>query len=112
MQHRCRLRGFGARPMAAPERYKAVRLSPTAREKRCKEPTKWSFALRNQPLSCQFLTRRQAAQILGVSLEWLKSRLADGDLPHYKFGRSVRIHSDDLADFVTACRRPHTGASS
>lgn len=39
-----------------------------------------------------------------MSLEWIKARLADGTLPHYKFGRAVRIERGEFLSFLGALR--------
>ena len=51
-----------------------------------------------------YLTRQESADLAAMSLEWIKARLADGSLPHYKFGRSVRIDRDELITFLSAQR--------
>lgn len=50
------------------------------------------------------LTIAEAARILSCSERTVKRRLAEGSLPAIRFGRSVRIHPEDLARFIRAGR--------
>jgi len=54
------------------------------------------------------LTRRQSADYLNVSLQWVKDRLAEGAFPHLKLGRAVRIRRSDLDAYVETCLRERT----
>ena len=53
----------------------------------------------------QFLTRADVADLLGMSPEWVRSRLEDGSIAYYKLGRSVRISVEDLEAFLAAAHR-------
>lgn len=52
----------------------------------------------------RYLTRAQVADVLGMSVEWVRSRLADESIPYFKLGRSIRISVDDLAAFLDGSR--------
>jgi excisionase family DNA binding protein len=51
-----------------------------------------------------FLTLQKVADILAVSDKTVRRLIKSGVLPHYKFGRQVRISERDFRDFV-ALRR-------
>lgn len=51
-----------------------------------------------------YLTRREAAGLANMSLEWIKARIADRTLPHYKFGRAVRIERGEFVAFLRDLR--------
>ena len=46
------------------------------------------------------LSRRMAAQHLGVSLRTIDNRLAAGELPHVRLGHLIRFKADDIADYI------------
>lgn len=48
-------------------------------------------------------TTAEAADVLGVSYDWLKKQLTARRFTHVRFGRSVRLTDDHLDQIVTAC---------
>lgn len=50
------------------------------------------------------LTTSHVAELLGVSERHVRNLIAAGDLKACRFGRSVRIHPDDLAAYIDAAR--------
>lgn len=46
------------------------------------------------------LTREQAAELLGMSVSWLKKEIREGRLRQTKLGKLVRIEPQDLRDFI------------
>lgn len=42
-------------------------------------------------------TYEQAAEELTVSVAWLKAKAQARQIPHHRYGRSVRFTADDLA---------------
>lgn len=44
----------------------------------------------------QFLKRKQVAQSLGTTVQYVDALLARGVLSTYRFGRSVRVRSDEF----------------
>jgi excisionase family DNA binding protein len=55
-----------------------------------------------------WLTLAEAADRLGVAKSALYSWLQAGRVPHHRFGRLIKIHSDDLARFVASGRAEGT----
>lgn len=53
----------------------------------------------------EFLTKREAAAKIGLSVRTLERLVAAGELSCVRVGRSVRISRADLADFLAARRR-------
>lgn len=52
---------------------------------------------------CRFLTSRQAAEYLGISIRTLEKGRSFGSGPRYrKFGRNVRYTTDDLDKWAKA----------
>lgn len=52
-----------------------------------------------------FVTEKQAATLLGVSLSTLQQRRFKGQMPRYlKIGKSVRYDLADLMAFAESCR--------
>ena len=51
-----------------------------------------------------WLTLSDAASHLGVAKSALYQWLQAGRVPHHRFGRLIKIHSDDLARFVASAR--------
>lgn len=60
----------------------------------------------------RLMSRREVAEYLGVSLEFVRDRLASGSLPHYKLGRSVRVAEADVVAYLAQARRVQTGGRS
>lgn len=61
----------------------------------------------------ELLTLREVAALLGCSLNTVKRRVAEGDLPVFASGRLVRVRQADLDRYVaerTARRLPAGGA--
>lgn len=53
----------------------------------------------------KFLTEKQAATLLGVSLSTLQQRRFKGQQPSYlKIGKSVRYDLEDILAFAESCR--------
>jgi excisionase family DNA binding protein len=50
------------------------------------------------------MTKRQAAAFLAVSPRWIEQRVATGEIPHYRLGRSkngpLRFKRSELERFV------------
>lgn len=44
----------------------------------------------------QYMTAKEAARYLRVSINWLYLRSAEGKVPSVHFGRTVRFRKDDL----------------
>jgi excisionase family DNA binding protein len=42
------------------------------------------------------LTVRAVAQLLGMSPRWVHERVRRGEIPHYKFGRSLRFDLEEV----------------
>lgn len=56
-------------------------------------------------MSDPMLDVMQAAEILGVSREWVYKLAGRGELPHYRLGRSIRFRRSELEAFLEAARR-------
>jgi len=54
----------------------------------------------------QWLSTKEAAEHLGVTLRSLYRFIDEGTLPAYKFGRVIRLKSEDVDGFIDACRIP------
>ncbi len=54
--------------------------------------------------SDQWLSTREAAERLGVTLRSLYRFIDEGDLTAYKFGRVIRLKEDDVDRYIEACR--------
>jgi len=52
----------------------------------------------------EWLSLAQAAQRIGVAKSALYQWLQAGKVPHHRFGRLIRIHRDDLAEFIDSSR--------
>jgi excisionase family DNA binding protein len=48
-------------------------------------------------------TTAEAADILGVSYDWLKKQLTARRFTHVRFGRSVRLTEEHLDRIIAAC---------
>ena len=51
-----------------------------------------------------FYTVDQVAEILNESTKTIRRRLKAGDIPHYRFGASVRIGDGDLLSYCESCK--------
>jgi excisionase family DNA binding protein len=51
------------------------------------------------------LTPQQVALMLSVPERWVWRAMADGRLRKLKVGKYVRVHPDDLADYIAAGRQ-------
>ena len=58
----------------------------------------------------RLLTRVEAAEILGCSLDTLDRRIAQGKLPALRDERLVRISVDDLNAYIRSSKRWHRGS--
>lgn len=74
--------------------------------------TGWPALCSHSPTMRQFLTIREAAQLLAVSRGTLRSLLGRGMLPFTRCGRSVRIDPEDLEVFLRANRVPASARAS
>jgi excisionase family DNA binding protein len=50
------------------------------------------------------LTKKQVAELLGVSTKTIDRRIRSGELPVIRDGRIIRMHPDDLACYLAARR--------
>jgi excisionase family DNA binding protein len=67
-----------------------------------RRPVTRSGSSRNLP---EFLTRREAAEILGCSVDTVDRRIREGQLKASRNGRLIRISADDLKAFIKGARR-------
>ena len=51
-----------------------------------------------------WLSTKEAAERLGVTLRSLYRFIDEGDLAAYKFGRVIRLREDDVHRYMEACR--------
>ncbi len=56
----------------------------------------------------RWLTLDEAARHLGVARTALYQWLQAGRVPHHRFGRLIKIHPDDLEEFVASARAEGT----
>lgn len=55
----------------------------------------------------EWLTVREAAELIGVDHQWLERKVSAGRITNYKFGgTAVRIRYDDLMEWIESARRP------
>jgi len=52
----------------------------------------------------QWMSTREAAEHLGVTLRSLYRFIDEGSLPAFKFGRVIRLKAEDVDAFIEACR--------
>lgn len=52
----------------------------------------------------RWLSTKEAAELLGVTLRSLYRFIDEGDLVAYKFGRVIRIQEPDVEQFIQASR--------
>ena len=53
-----------------------------------------------------WMSTKEAAEHLGVTLRSLYRFIDEGTLPAYKFGRVIRLKEEDVDGFIEACRIP------
>jgi excisionase family DNA binding protein len=53
-----------------------------------------------------WMSTKEAAEHLGVTLRSLYRFIDEGTLPAYKFGRVIRLKEDDVYGFIETCRIP------
>jgi len=53
----------------------------------------------------ELLTRREAAEILGCSVDTVDRRIHEGQLNAIRNGMLIRISADDLRAFIKSARR-------
>lgn len=53
----------------------------------------------------ELLTRREAAEILGCSVDTVDRRIREGQLKAIRNGRLIRVSADDLRAFIKGTRR-------
>jgi excisionase family DNA binding protein len=51
------------------------------------------------------LTRKEAAELLGVTERWVQRAIARGDFPHVKVGKLVRVSRTDLLVYIAEQRK-------
>jgi len=51
-----------------------------------------------------WLSTKDAAARLGITLRSLYRFIDEGDLAAYKFGRVIRLKNDDVTRYIEACR--------
>jgi excisionase family DNA binding protein len=52
----------------------------------------------------RWMSTKEAAEQLGVTLRSLYRFIDEGSLAAYKFGRVIRLKADDVAQFIESCR--------
>ncbi len=52
----------------------------------------------------QWMSTKEAAEHLGVTLRSLYRFIDEGSLPAYRFGRVIRLKQDDVEHFIETCR--------
>ncbi len=52
----------------------------------------------------RWMSTKEAAEHLGVTLRSLYRFIDEGSLVAYKFGRVIRLKTDDVEQFIEACR--------
>ena len=52
----------------------------------------------------RWMSTKEAAERLGVTLRSLYRFIDEGALPAFKFGRVIRLKADDVDAFIEACR--------
>lgn len=57
--------------------------------------------LANSPDSAKFVTLPEASRLLGVSIDTLRRRIKDGDLPAVLLAGKYRIRTDHLAEWAS-----------
>ncbi len=53
----------------------------------------------------KFISKGEAAEILGLSTSTIERIILDGELPVYKFRGQCRINREDLDTYISRCRR-------
>lgn len=53
-----------------------------------------------------WMSTKEAAEHLGVTLRSLYRFIDEGTLPAYKFGRVIRLKEEDVEGFIETCRIP------
>jgi excisionase family DNA binding protein len=51
-----------------------------------------------------WLSTREAAERLGVTLRSLYRFIDEGSLPAYRFGRVIRLRAEEVDRFIESCR--------
>lgn len=52
----------------------------------------------------EFMSAAEVADDLNVSLKHVRRLIKNGELPHYKFGSVIRVHRDDINNYVSKCK--------
>jgi excisionase family DNA binding protein len=52
----------------------------------------------------KFISRAEAASLLGMTVQYIDKKIADGTLAYYRFGRSVRLRRDEFEKWVAGKR--------
>ena len=52
----------------------------------------------------RWMSTKEAAEHLGVTLRSLYRFIDEGSLAAYKFGRVIRLKADDVQQFIESCR--------
>jgi excisionase family DNA binding protein len=53
----------------------------------------------------QLLTKEEVADELAITVRMVERLVALGELPHVKVGSLIRVHRDDLNDYIARQRR-------
>ena len=56
-------------------------------------------------MSDPMLDADQAAELLGISREWIYKMARRGELPYYRLGRAMRFRRSELDAFLEEARR-------
>lgn len=54
----------------------------------------------------RWLSTKEAAEHLGITLRSLYRFIDEGSLAAYKFGRVIRLKAQDVEQFIESCRIP------
>jgi excisionase family DNA binding protein len=63
------------------------------------------MAKRLSSLERKLFTLAEAADIIGACPKWVRSQISQGNLKSHRFGRLVRISSEDLEVFIKGRRK-------
>jgi excisionase family DNA binding protein len=63
------------------------------------------MAKSRQPSLARLLTVAEAAEIISACAKWVRTQIGQGNLKSHRFGRLVRISSEDLEEFIKGRRK-------
>lgn len=69
-----------------------------------REPSRRHGRILVMPEAARWLSTREAAARLGVTLRSLYRFIDEGEVPAYKFGRVIRLKEADVERFIESCR--------